>query len=131
MRACALNLPHAPASATRARRVLVENLQTLGLPSDLVDDAELALSEMVGNAVRHARPRADGSLLAKWEVAEDSLRIAVVDGGGEAEPVVKHSCPEDRSGRGLAIIAALAQDWGVEHTGPDTRVWAKFALRAC
>ncbi len=131
MRVCALALPHAPASAARARRALVEQLELLGVPTDVVDDAQLALSEMIGNAVRHARPRSDGSVLARWEVAAGALRIAVVDGGGDSEPAVQRSRPDGGSGRGLAIVAALASDWGVEHTGSDTRVWAEIPLPVC
>jgi anti-sigma regulatory factor (Ser/Thr protein kinase) len=127
MRVLALTLPHAPASASRARRALVEHLRSSGVPTELVGEAELALSEMVGNAVKHARPRADGSLLAKCEVAEGAICLTVIDGGGSSVPTMRRASPEEGSGRGLAIVAALAESWGVDRYGADTRVWAEFA----
>ncbi len=126
MRLFALTLPYAASSATRARRALVEQLHGL-VPPELVSDAELALSEMVGNAVRHARPRSDGSLLARWEVEDSALRIAVIDGGADSIPAAREPNYDEGGGRGLAIVAAIASDWGVNRAGSDTTVWAEFA----
>ena len=126
MRVLALTLPHAPASASRARRALVEHLRGYGVPEGPVADAELALSEMVGNAVRHARPRSDGSLLAKCEVDDGSIFLTVIDGGGESTPSVLSTAPDQGSGRGLVIVNAIANRWGVERYGTDTRVWAEL-----
>lgn len=126
MRVLALTLPHTPASASRARRALVEHLRGYGVPDGLVGDAQLALSEMVGNAVRHARPRSDGSLLAKCEVYDSTISLTVIDGGGASTPRVRRTSPDEGSGRGLAIVATLARRWGVDRYGPDTRVWAEF-----
>jgi anti-sigma regulatory factor (Ser/Thr protein kinase) len=125
-----LTLPHVPSSASRARRALVDQLDLLGVPDETMDDAQLAISELVGNAVRHARPRSDGALLARWEIDVDAgsrtLRIDVVDGGSDSFPQLHHSTAEEASGRGLAIVAAIAGEWGVEHQGADTWVWVRF-----
>jgi anti-sigma regulatory factor (Ser/Thr protein kinase) len=130
VRTSALTLPHAASSASRARRVLDDQLDLLDIPDDTVSDALLAITELVGNAVRHARPRADGALLARWQIDLDAglktLRIDVVDGGSESSPQLHHSSADEPSGRGLAIVAAVAGEWGVEHQGPETRVWARF-----
>jgi anti-sigma regulatory factor (Ser/Thr protein kinase) len=126
LRTSAMTLPHVPSSATRARRALVDHLGHSGIPDDTVDDAEIAISELVGNAVRHARPRADGSLIARWQIDVDNLRIDVVDGGSENAPELHVSTDDESFGRGLAIVAALAREWGVERDAAGTRVWACF-----
>jgi anti-sigma regulatory factor (Ser/Thr protein kinase) len=130
VRTSALTLPYMASSASRARRALVDQLDLLGVPGETVDDAQLAISELVGNAVRHARPRADGALLARWQIDLDAgrktLRIDVVDGGSDTSPKLCHSSADEAAGRGLAIVAAVAGEWGVEHQGPETRVWARF-----
>jgi len=82
----ALAFPYGPESARRARRRLGQELEALGVPPECVADAELCLSELVGNAVRHGRPLPDGSLRAEWQIGPSVVRLAVLD-GGEADPV--------------------------------------------
>ena len=126
MRTSALTLPHVPSSATRARRALVDHLDLVGVPEETVGDAELAISELVGNAVRHARPCSAGGLIACWQIDLNMLRIDVLDGGAETLPELHLSTAEEPFGRGLEIIAAIAGDWGVDRQDDGTRVWASF-----
>jgi anti-sigma regulatory factor (Ser/Thr protein kinase) len=125
-------LPHAPASATTARRRIVAELTELGLPAPVVADAELVIAEMVGNAVRHARPLSDGTLSAGWEVADRTLVLRVTDGGAPTRPVRRSPTEvlEAENGRGLAIVAAIARDWGAEEDGRGLRTWATIDLVA-
>ncbi len=58
----ALDLPFSPESAGVARQQLVEWMRHLGAGDETSDDARLVVSELVGNAVRHARPLADGTM---------------------------------------------------------------------
>src|SRR5690348_1424169 len=103
-------LPHALTSATDARRRIVADLRGEGLPSGVISDVELVLAEIVGNAVRHARPLPGGKLCAAWEVRHDRVLVRVTDGGGTTRPAVQRHVDlvEAESGRGLAIVAALA-----------------------
>lgn len=119
-------LPHAPSSATVARHHLVADLRKRGLPAAVIADAELVLAEMVGNAVRHARPLPDGTLCAGWEVRGESVVIRVTDGGGATRPTVQRHIDvvQAERGRGLAIVAALARAWGAEPTDRGLRTWA-------
>src|SRR3954471_12616746 len=100
-----LFLPPAPASAAVARRHVTDMLHRQNVSPDRCDDAALVVSELVGNALRHARPRRDGSLKVAWVLQGHRLRIQVTDGGGPTRPELR-SAAEARmavSGRGLAI----------------------------
>jgi anti-sigma regulatory factor (Ser/Thr protein kinase) len=123
-------LPHAPSSAATARRQLVRELTALGVPPAVVADAELVITEMVGNAVRHARPLENGKVCAGWELRGDELVLRVTDGGADTRPAIRHPVDplEAENGRGLAIVAALARAWGAERHGPGSRTWATIDL---
>ena len=131
-------LPHAAASAAVARRRLVADLRRQGVATEAIADAELVLAEMVGNAVRHARPLPGGELRAGWEVRNDSVVVRVTDGGAPTLPRVQRQIDLDRGidretveaerGRGLAIVAAVASDWGAERLDGGLRTWATIDL---
>lgn len=122
----ALAFPHAPASATEARHRLVLELAAAGVPPDSIDDAELVLSELVGNAIRHGRPLPGGGLRVEWRVDPFSVRISVVDGGDAAASLTARRVDEDAvSGRGLTIIDAVADEWGAAVHPLGTLVWAE------
>jgi anti-sigma regulatory factor (Ser/Thr protein kinase) len=89
-----------------------------GAPQDLVEVAELMVSELATNCIRHA-----GSA---FEVAVtrggDSIRVQVTDPGA-GEPTVRSPTAEDPTGRGLRIVQALSADWGVERVSTGKAVW--------
>jgi serine/threonine-protein kinase RsbW len=125
---------HAPASAGEVRRRLGADLAQAGVAPAVVGDAALVLSELIGNAVRYGRPLPGGVLEVSWSLEEDTLRLRVSDGGGTSVPVRHEAGPEDVRGRGLAIVAALARDWGVEQSrngaGPMSTVWVELPVKA-
>ncbi len=125
---------HAPASAGEVRRQLGADLAGAGVRPAVVGDAALVLSELVGNAVRYGRPLPGGMLEVSWSLQDDSLWLRVSDGGGPSVPMRHEAGPEDVRGRGLAIVAALARDWGVEQstngTGPMSTVWVELPVTA-
>jgi anti-sigma regulatory factor (Ser/Thr protein kinase) len=123
-------LPHAPESAAAARHQLVDGLTALGVELGVIADAELVFTEMVGNAVRHARPLPDGRLRAGWEVRGDLVVLRVSDGGAPTRPVVRshRDVVDAERGRGLAIVAALTREWGAEQEGRGLRTWATIDL---
>ncbi len=97
-----------------------------------MQDAALVLSEMVGNAVRYARPLPGNVLLASWEHAEGRLLLRVTDGGGRQRPQVRDAGPSDTRGRGLAIVDAVAAAWGVQRRGGagpgrSSTLWAELS----
>ena len=124
----ALDLPFTPESAGVARAQLVEWMHTLGAADETRDDARLVVSELVGNAVRHARPLADGTMHVAWTSSGDDLDIAVTDGGALTTPERVDAGVSDLAGRGLSIVETLAARWWVESTRSRTTVHALLAL---
>ena len=97
----ALDLPFSPESASVARQELVEWMSTLGAGDEHRDDARLVVSELVGNAVRHARPLADGTMRVAWTTIDSAVDIAVTDGGALTTPERVEAGVSDLAGRGL------------------------------
>jgi anti-sigma regulatory factor (Ser/Thr protein kinase) len=133
-RAEAVSLPHATASVREARRQVLLGLRRAGVEPALIDDAVLVASELVTNALRHARPLPDGRVRVAWEWAPggETVRLSVRDGGSEASrPVVRAPVGADAmAGRGLGIVASVADRWGFDSEGDETVVWAVLASRA-
>jgi two-component sensor histidine kinase len=108
-----------------------EQLSSSGVSETVVDDAVLILSELLSNACRHGRPLGhaevgDGDVRAAWRVDRAGrLIVEVTDGGGPTRPVPATPSVTARGGRGLNIISALAQDWGVSDSASgEVTVWA-------
>jgi serine/threonine-protein kinase RsbW len=124
----ALDLPFAAESAAVARQQLVEWMRGLEARDESRDDARLVVSELVGNAVRHARPLADGTMQVAWVAGPTGLDIAVTDGGALSTPERVDAGVSDLAGRGLAIVETLASRWWVESTRSRTTVHALLVL---
>jgi PAS domain S-box-containing protein len=112
--------PEAPSLAREA----VGELSTALRPETL-EDLKLLATELVTNSCLHGA--ADEPIALELEVADGVVRLAVTDGGSGFEAVVQPSDPLAESGRGLYIVEALADRWGVDG-GARTRVWAELDL---
>lgn len=124
----ALDLPFVAESAAIARQRLVEWMHRLETHQDCRDDARLVVSELVGNAIRHARPLADGNMQVSWGAGPTVIDIAVTDGGARTSPQRVDAGVSDLAGRGLAIVETLADRWWVESTRSRTTVHALLTL---
>ena len=124
----ALELPFAAESAAIARAQLVEWMHRLETHQERRDDARLVVSELVGNAVRHARPLADGNMRVSWGAGPTGLDISVTDGGARTSPTRTEAGLSALAGRGLAIVETLADRWWVESTRSRTTVHALLDL---
>ena len=125
--ACQLDLPFTPRSARLARARLLDSLRgRLGESSQ--EDARLVVSELVGNSVRHGRPLADGTVRIAWSTTEDTLHIAVTDGGTHTQPRARRAGISELGGRGLSIVETLATGWWVERGASRTTVHAHLKL---
>ena len=123
-----LLVDHGALSAARARGELAADLRRRGLPPTLVEDAVLVLSEILSNAVRHARPLPESNRLRlRWHVDRDGVDIEVTDGGASTRPRILVHGRTNTTGRGLGIVAALTSEWGVAEQDATTTVWARLA----
>ncbi|WP_201262948.1 ATP-binding protein [Streptomyces sp. CB02400] len=108
-----------PGARTFARRAL-EDWGVRGR----TDDVLLCVSELATNALLHGVPPGRGFLLRLLPYA-DGVRVEVHDSGGGV-PAVPQDEP-DESGRGLLLVAGLADKWGVGERTPGKVVWCEFA----
>jgi len=117
-------LPAAPASVAIARRQLSEELRAAGVHDPAVADATLVISELLSNAIRHARPLDGSWLRLAWSLAAGSIEIEVSDGGSPTRPRQAHASRSSLGGRGIGIIQHLARAWGVRSDDGMLTVWA-------
>jgi GAF domain-containing protein len=93
--------------------------------SDVRDDVELVVTELVTNAVLHAPA---GEITFRVRALADVVRVEVED-CGHGMPVRVRESAEAMTGRGLALVAALSRSWGVEGGRPAHKVvWAEVPL---
>lgn len=123
-----MSIPFTPESAGRVRDALESWLDHRGSARHVVEDARLVATELVGNAVRHASPLNNGTMLVRWHQEDAKLALSVADGGGPTRPEQVEAAPEDPGGRGLAIVDALSSKWWVEHTSHLHTVHVRLAL---
>jgi anti-sigma regulatory factor (Ser/Thr protein kinase) len=107
-----------------ARRFVVDAIGTDDRMSRM--DAALLTSELVANAVAHASTE----VKVKVEVTGDPRRARVeVYDGDHGRPVPRPLSSHAESGRGLAIVDAVADDWGVTPLRDNGKVvWFELAL---
>jgi anti-sigma regulatory factor (Ser/Thr protein kinase) len=98
------------------------------LPELVREEVALIATELLGNAVLHARALEDGQLAIECGVGEHGVEISVTDGGSPTQPAVAESDSTDTRGRGLSIVATLSARWGVEQHASSTTVWAVVPL---
>jgi len=119
-----LPLPHGAKAPELARQYLVEHAPWL--EPDLLADALLIVSELVTNAVRHGQP----DIVLRLRNNPPRVGGAVEDTGPEM-PMPASAAPEAAkpSGRGLLIVDALADEWGVvpREPPPGKAVWFELA----
>jgi len=112
------------ASAGQARRFVDEVLNRWHCDA-LLDDVQLLVSELVTNAVVHAR----SDVQVAVRLLGDALRIEVVDQVPPAPASLEASAPTEdaESGRGLLLVETMASAWGVEPIDGGKSVWFEVA----
>jgi DNA-binding NarL/FixJ family response regulator len=109
-------------SAREARALVADALDSWGM-AHLTETATLLVSELVTNAVVHAR--SDVQVIVR--LVPSGLRVEVFD-ASPAVPVPRVAAPEDVSGRGLDFVDTMSTRWGVDHRGDDGKVvWFEVA----
>ncbi|MGZ4467821.1 MAG: ATP-binding protein [Nocardioidaceae bacterium] len=126
-----------PASVPAVRRFVDEALTEWGCET-FIDDVGLSVTELATNATLHS---SSTFFEVELEAAPDVVRVAVLDKGTlPAEFIARRSCfeapvdgnvdldEETMTGRGLFIVSALADQWGIDDLPDGTRVWAEFGV---
>jgi DNA-binding NarL/FixJ family response regulator len=118
-----------PQNAGSARRFVDEILRQWDC-EELVENVTLLVSELVTNAIEHARSDLDVAVkLFPDRVRVDVLdRIALTDANGVAAATgTQAASAEATSGRGLFMVEAIAQRWGVDESDDGKSVWFELA----
>ncbi|MER5401433.1 ATP-binding protein [Streptomyces sp. NPDC002599] len=121
-----------PRGARLARRLASHQMDLWGWAygSPVHDTVELIVAELAANAVTHGGvPGRDAELRLARHDGEGLVRVEVSDVRGERLPVLAadaHGAPLPDRGRGLVLVGALAEEWGVTERpgGPGKTVWA-------
>ncbi|WP_051549207.1 ATP-binding protein [Nocardioides sp. URHA0032] len=122
-----LRLEDDPRAAGRARQFLRGLLTAWQVRRDVADTAELCVSELVTNAVIHA---GTGSVLTV-SLAAGVLDVQVRDHGADTGvALVDDEDPLRVFGRGLQLVAALADRWGADHDDAGTTSWFSLEVGA-
>src|SRR5690348_17009380 len=121
-----LDLPMHADAAPRARRALHDVFVAWNIRDDeWMYDALLVVSELVGNAFRHG-----GDRIHLEATYRQRLRISVTDGSSIIPRMRSEVDPDDEAGRGMTIVDALTDSWGVDDLdGGGKRVWAEMPAR--
>ncbi|MFJ4813065.1 PAS domain S-box protein [Streptomyces longwoodensis] len=118
----ALDLPARPASVRQGRDFLHGTLCAWGCP-ERADDALLLLSETLTNAVQHA----EGPVAVHLRRTTTTLTVEVEDRSPRL-PRPRPAAEDDESGRGLFLVRALADGWGVRPTDEGKTTWFTLTL---
>ena len=86
--------------------------------SEVVDDAVLLVSELVTNSVKYGGP----PVVVAVDCDEVTLQVRVRD-GSPALPAPRDAAQADENGRGLALVAEMSADWGVDTEKDGKHVW--------
>jgi anti-sigma regulatory factor (Ser/Thr protein kinase) len=116
-------LPAGSEAAPIARAAARRQLELWGLSEETAFTTELLVSEFVGNAVRYGSPP-----LRMRLILDRTLTCEVSDTAPSA-PHVKHARTIDETGRGLFIVASLAEQWGTRYQADGKIVWAEQPVR--
>ncbi|WP_230193887.1 ATP-binding SpoIIE family protein phosphatase [Streptomyces coriariae] len=109
-----------PAAVSRARSDVSRQLSDWGL-EELGFTAELVVSELVTNAIRYGRPP------IRLRLIHDRTLLCEVSDGSSTTPHLRRARVFDEGGRGLLLVAQLAERWGTRHARRGKTVWAELS----
>ncbi|MEU3948426.1 SpoIIE family protein phosphatase [Streptomyces sp. NPDC029526] len=115
------DVPHEPAAVSGARAAVLRTLAEWGLSAQ-ASVTELIVGELLANAVRHASPP------VRVRLIRDRALICEVSDGSSTFPHLRRATGTDEGGRGLFLVARLADRWGTRCTPGGKVVWAERSL---
>jgi PAS domain-containing protein/anti-sigma regulatory factor (Ser/Thr protein kinase) len=108
--------------ASHARELATEQLVRWGL-EEIAFSTELIVSELVTNAIRYA-----GAPIGLRLVKDDDRLVCEVSDPSQAQPHLRRARTSDEGGRGLFLVAQLADRWGSRYTTGGKTIWTEQAL---
>lgn len=120
-RVAAIDVPSDPAAVAEVRATVTRRLTEWGL-EDLAFTTELILSELVTNAIRY------GGTPIRVRVLRDRSLICEVFDGSNTAPHLRYAAMTDEGGRGLFLVAQLAERWGTRYLPGGKVIWAEQPL---
>ncbi|GAA1900854.1 SpoIIE family protein phosphatase [Streptomyces sodiiphilus] len=108
-----------PAVVSEARKLVTGQLSSWGL-DETGFVAELVASELVTNAIRHARAP------IRLRLINDRRLICEVSDSSSTAPHLRRARTYDEGGRGLLLVAQLSRAWGTRHTADGKTIWAEM-----
>ena len=97
---------------------------------DAVASAQLAVSELITNVIRHAPHTEEVTVRV---VGQTPVRLEVIEHGGASRARLAERAaepawppPDQLGGRGLGILDAISNDWGFERRGDDVATWCEI-----
>ncbi|MGW0755718.1 ATP-binding protein [Streptomyces sp. NPDC002814] len=113
-----------PEEVAALRRVMRLHLELWGL-HDVIDDAQLCVSELVANVITHVGVGTPATLAAS--MSSSRLRIEVHDPDTRALPTLVYAEASSEAGRGMTIVDAIAVRWGVQLIPEKKVTWCELA----
>ncbi|MFI8499210.1 ATP-binding protein [Streptomyces sp. NPDC085524] len=119
MNGLTIRLLATPGAVPLARHAVREHLGPAESP-----DAELCVSELLTNVITHLGTGTPVTLRVTGRAAR--TRVELTDPDAHAQPVPRQAADGDESGRGLALLAAVALRWGVVRAPQGKTVWCEL-----
>jgi anti-sigma regulatory factor (Ser/Thr protein kinase) len=124
-------LPSTRRGARQARQLAAEWLRVWRVPRAVAERVELVVAELAANAALHGHVRGrDFRLTLTFDTTAGTLRVEATDARGERLPrPVAAGTADAETGRGLLLVAALADRWGTDPFPPSGKtVWAEVVV---
>ncbi|MFG2497744.1 SpoIIE family protein phosphatase [Streptomyces sp. NPDC048441] len=112
-----------PSEVSRARELVRGQLRVWSSDSALSETAELLVSELVTNAVRHS----NGRRVELRLVRSGATLMCEVEDDDHTLPTLLSAGPGDEFGRGLRVVSVLAKEWGTSRTNSGKTVWFELS----
>ncbi|MEU8876509.1 ATP-binding SpoIIE family protein phosphatase, partial [Streptomyces javensis] len=120
-RVASWEVPSDPAAVSGVRAEVMRKLAEWGL-EEAAFSAELVISELITNAIRHAT----GPI--RVQVLRDRALICEVSDTSSTSPHLRYAATTDEGGRGLFLVAQFAERWGTRYTSDGKVIWAELAI---
>ena len=115
------------AERARVARAFVAGVLGPGHPCG--DDAELLVSELFSNSIRHSGSSGPGEMVTvAVKTGNGVVRVEVTNRSGPGVPELNHAARDAEGGRGLQLVADLAALWGWRRRGGRTVTWFELSF---